>query len=70
MTIQDRHQFVATTIEVYARPLIGVFAQTATVAVTENVGIKHLAVVARRLEEQHIGVAELMLVAIHADLHA
>ena len=67
---EDGHQFVTPTIKIDARALVGVFAQATAVAVAEDVGEKHLGIVACRFEKQHIGIGELVFIAIHADPHA
>ena len=69
VAFEYRLQFVPAPVQIDAGALVGVLAQASPVAVTENIGEKHFCIIARRLKEHDIGVAVLMLVAIHADPH-
>src|SRR5271166_6991902 len=67
---EDGIQLVGAAPQLRERVAVGVFGEPAPIGVAEHVGEEDHFVVARRLEQNDVGVRVLPGVALHADAHA
>src|SRR5271166_4266978 len=67
---EDGIQLVGAAPQLRERVAVGVFGEPAPIGVAEDVGEEEHFVVARRLEQNDVGVRVLPGVALHADAHA